>query len=49
VSSRKVQYTDTEKTTLDNTHLSNAGAYKTASMIADEVKKLNLSIGELKK
>ena len=38
-------YTDTAKTTLDNTHLSNAGAYKIASMIADETKKLGLAIG----
>lgn len=42
-------YTDTAKTTLDNTHLSNAGAYKIASMIADETKKLGLSLGELRK
>ena len=37
-------YTDTAHTTLDNTHLSNAGAYKIASMIAEEVRKLNLSL-----
>ena len=36
-------FTDTAKTTLDNTHLSNAGAYKIASMIADETIKLGLS------
>ncbi|MBR7088556.1 MAG: GDSL family lipase, partial [Mogibacterium sp.] len=42
-------YTDTAKTTLDNTHLSNAGAYKIASMIADETKKLGLTLGELRK
>ena len=42
-------FTDTAKTTLNNTHLSNAGAYKIASMIADETKKLGLSLGELRK
>lgn len=42
-------YADTTQTTLDNTHLSNAGAYKIADMIADETQKLNLSIGKLKK
>ena len=38
-------YSDTAKTTIDNTHLSNAGAYKIASMIANETKKLELTIG----
>ena len=38
-------YTDTNKTTLDNTHLSNAGAAKIASMIAEQTKKLGLTIG----
>lgn len=42
-------YADTTQTTLDNTHLSNAGAYKIADMIADETQKLNLMIGKLKK
>ena len=39
-------YTDTAHTTLDNTHLSNAGAYKIASMIAEEIKILELTIGK---
>lgn len=39
-------YTDTAKTILDNTHLSNAGALKIARMIAEETKKLELKIGE---
>jgi lysophospholipase L1-like esterase len=38
-------YTDTAHTTLDNTHLSNAGAYKIANMIAAETQKLGLAIG----
>lgn len=41
-------YTDTNQTTLDNTHLSNAGAYKIANMIAEETQKQGLSIGKLK-
>ena len=42
-------YTDKEHTTLDNTHLSNAGAYKIANMIAEEAQKLGLAIGKFKK
>ncbi|MDO5148107.1 MAG: GDSL-type esterase/lipase family protein [Oscillospiraceae bacterium] len=42
-------YTDTAHTTLDNTHLSNAGAYKIADMIAEETQKLGLAIGKYKK
>lgn len=38
-------YSDTAQTQIDNTHLSNAGAAKIASMIADETKKLELTIG----
>ncbi|MBE6877315.1 MAG: hypothetical protein E7496_11465, partial [Ruminococcus sp.] len=41
-------YADTTKTTLDNTHLSNAGAYKIASMIAEQTQVLELTIGENK-
>jgi len=41
-------YSDTAKTTLDNTHLSNAGAYKIASMIAEQTQVLELTIGENK-
>lgn len=37
-------YADTEQTTIDNTHLSNAGAYKIANMIANETKKYKLQI-----
>lgn len=39
-------YTDTAKTTLDNTHLSNAGALKIARMIAEATQKLELTIGK---
>lgn len=38
-------YTDAAHTTLDNTHLSDAGAQKIASMIAAQTKALGLSIG----
>lgn len=38
-------YSDTAQTQIDNTHLSNAGAVKIASMIADQTKNLGLSIG----
>ena len=39
-------YADTAKTSLDNTHLSHAGALKIARMIAEETKKLDLKIGD---
>ena len=39
-------YTDAAHTTLDNTHLSGAGAQKLASMIAEQTKQLGLQIGE---
>lgn len=39
-------YSDTAQTTIDNTHLSNAGAYKIASMIAQQTKELGLKIGD---
>ena len=39
-------YADTAKTSLDNTHLSQAGALKIARMIAEETKKLDLKIGD---
>lgn len=38
-------YTDAAHTTLDNTHLSGAGAQKLASMIAEQTKQLGLQIG----
>lgn len=38
-------YADTEQTTIDNTHLSNAGALKIASMIVEQTKELELSLG----
>ena len=38
-------YIDTDKTTIDNTHLSNAGAQKIANMIAEQTKELGLTIG----
>lgn len=39
-------YADTAKTSLDNTHLSHAGALKIARMIAEETKKIDLKIGD---
>ena len=38
-------YTDAAHSTLDNTHLSGAGAQKLASMIAEQTKQLGLQIG----
>ena len=38
-------YTDAAHTTLDNTHLSGAGAYKLSQMIAEQTKELGLTIG----
>ncbi|MBR4201744.1 MAG: RICIN domain-containing protein [Oscillospiraceae bacterium] len=42
-------YTDAAHTTLDNTHLSGAGAQKLASMIAEQTKQLGLTVGNRKK
>ena len=42
-------YADTAQTTIDNTHLSNAGAAKIASMIAEQTKVLGLSLGDYAK
>ncbi len=42
-------YSDAAQTTIDNTHLSNAGAYKIASMIAEQTQNLGLTIGNLRK
>ena len=42
-------YIDAAHTTLDNTHLSNAGAQKIASMIAVQTQQLGLTIGNHKK
>lgn len=39
-------YTDAAHSTLDNSHLSGAGAQKLASMIAEQTKQLGLQIGE---
>ncbi|SDA31282.1 Pectate lyase [Ruminococcus sp. YE71] len=39
-------YTDTAHTVIDNTHLSNAGASKIASMIAEQTKEIGLSISK---
>ncbi len=42
-------YTDAAHTTIDNTHLSSAGAQELASMIVDQTKQLGLTIGNNKK
>ena len=42
-------YTDAAHTTLDYTHLSSAGAWKIAQMIAEQTKELGLTIGEKSK
>ncbi len=42
-------YTDAAHTTLDYTHLSSAGAWKIAQMIAERTKELGLTIGEKRK
>ena len=39
-------YTDTAHNVIDNTHLSNAGASKIASMIAEQTKEIGLSISK---
>ncbi len=39
-------YTDAAHTTIDNTHLSNAGATKIASMIAEQTKELGLQLAD---